>query len=123
MRVLQIRAVPLSEFVRKPARARTRVVLPIKPMVGELVMQLSFYFEAQPRADHRGRERFSNAHWEEVLQDRPNSHAKNNPATRPIKGLVIANQNGKSSLSRARVSALMGYLLLRSQCRYACGDP
>jgi len=46
------------------------------------------------------------------------SHTKRSPSSTPIKGLVIANQNGKSSLSRARILMLMRFLLL---VRYAGG--
>jgi hypothetical protein len=48
-----------------------------------------------------------------AFQLRLNSHMKRSPPSTPIKGLVIANQNGKSSLSRARILMLMRFLLSR----------
>jgi hypothetical protein len=51
--------------------------------------------------------------WSQGFQPRPNSDTKRSPPTAPIKGLVIANQNGKSSLNRACILMLMRFLLSR----------
>ena len=56
---------------------------------------------------------------EQAFQNRPNSHAKKNPATSPIKGLVIANQNAKKLLGSGRVWMVTGSLLLQSRRRQA----
>ena len=44
----------------------------------------------------------------QAFQDRPHSHAIRSPASRPITGLVIANQNSKALRSSTYVLMLMG---------------